>query len=55
MSPSIRRMCAAFDYKVRRLQRVRINNLRLDGLGKGQWRELRMDELRGLLPQRTRW
>lgn len=55
LNRQIRRMCAAFDYKVRRLQRVRINNLRLDGLGKGQWRELRMDELRGLLPQRTRW
>lgn len=55
LNRQIRRMCAAFDYKVRRLQRVRINNLRVDGLAPGQWRDLKIDELRGLLPQRTRW
>ena len=55
LNRQIRRMCAAFEYKVWRLQRVRINNLRLDGLAPGKWRDLRMDELRGLLPQRTRW
>jgi 23S rRNA pseudouridine2604 synthase len=55
LNRQIRRMCAAFDYRVRRLQRVRINNLRVDGLAPGQWRDLTMDELRGLLPQRTRW
>ena len=55
LNRQIRRMCAAFEYRVWRLQRVRINTLRLDGLAPGQWRDLRMDELRGLLPQRTRW
>ena len=55
LNRQIRRMCAAFDYKVRRLQRVRINNLRVDGLAPGRWRELTLEELRGLLPQRTRW
>ena len=51
----IRRMCAAFDYEVRRLQRVRIVNIDLRGIKVGQWRELSMDELHGLLPQRTKW
>ena len=55
LNRQIRRMCAAFEYRVWRLQRVRINTLRLDGLAPGQWRDLRMDELRGQLPQRTRW
>ena len=55
LNRQIRRMCAAFEYRVWRLQRVRINNLRLDGLAPGKWRDLRMDELRGLLPDRTRW
>ena len=55
LNRQIRRMCAAFDYRVRRLQRVRINNLRLGGLSPGQWRDLTSEELRGLLPQRTRW
>ena len=55
LNRQIRRMCAAFDYQVRRLQRVRIVNIDLRGIKVGQWRDLSMDELRGLLPQRTRW
>ncbi len=55
LNRQIRRMCAVFDYRVYRLQRVRINNITLDGLAKGTWRELSAAELRGLLPQRTRW
>ena len=55
LNRQIRRMCAVFDYQVRRLRRVRINNLRLDGLGVGRWRDLDREELRGLLPGRTRW
>ena len=55
LNRQIRRMCAAFDYQVRRLQRVRIVNIDLRGIKVGQWRELSMDELRGLLPQRTKW
>jgi len=55
LNRQIRRMCAVFDYQVRRLRRVRINNLRLDGLAVGRWRDLDREELRGLLPGRTRW
>ena len=55
LNRQIRRMCAAFDYEVRRLQRVRIVNIDLRGIKVGQWRELSMDELRGLLPQRVTW
>lgn len=55
LNRQIRRMCAAFDYQVQRLQRVRIVNIDLRGIKVGQWRELSMDELRGLLPQRTTW
>jgi hypothetical protein len=35
LNRQIRRMCAAFDYNVRRLQRVRIVNIRLDGIRPG--------------------
>ncbi len=55
LNRQIRRMCAAFDYQVRRLQRVRIVNIRLDGLRTGEWRDLTPAELRGLLPNRTSW
>ncbi len=55
LNRQIRRMCAVFDYKVRRLQRVRINNITLAGLAIGKWRDLGAAELRELLPQRTRW
>jgi len=55
LNRQIRRMCAAFDYQVRRLQRVRIVNIDLRGIKVGQWRDLSMEELRGLLPQRTHW
>ena len=55
LNRQIRRMCAAFDYQVRRLQRVRIVNIRLDGIKVGQWRELSIKELQGLLPSRTEW
>jgi 23S rRNA pseudouridine2604 synthase len=52
LNRQIRRMCEAFGYEVRRLQRVRIINLRLGALKVGQWRELTKDELKGLLPGR---
>ncbi|MFS0725010.1 23S rRNA pseudouridine(2604) synthase RluF [Paenibacillus sp. 1P07SE] len=41
----IRRMCAAFGYQVRRLQRVRIMNIRLGELPRGEWRDLTREEL----------
>lgn len=49
LNRQIRRMCDAFGYVVRRLQRVRIVNIRLDGIARGQWRALTDDELRVLL------
>ncbi len=52
LNRQIRRMCEVFDYKVRRLQRIRIVNVRLGDLKLGHWRDLSMDELRGLLPHR---
>lgn len=52
MNRQIRRMCKHFDYTVRRLQRVRIVNVRLGDLPVGRWRELDEKELRGLLPGR---
>ena len=55
LNRQIRRMCAVFGYQVRRLQRVRIVNIRLDGIKVGQWRNLSVAELQGLLPQRTQW
>lgn len=55
LNRQIRRMCAASDYEVRRLQRIRIVNIRLDGIKVGQWRNLSSAELAGLLPSRTEW
>lgn len=36
----IRRMCEAFGYHVRKLQRVRVMNIQLGGLQVGKWRDL---------------
>jgi 23S rRNA pseudouridine2604 synthase len=55
LNRQIRRMCAVFGVNVRRLQRVRIINIRLGDLKIGQWRDLSQDELRGLLPERRDW
>ncbi|MGH8506779.1 MAG: 23S rRNA pseudouridine(2604) synthase RluF [Stenotrophobium sp.] len=55
LNRQIRRMCAAFGYTVRRLQRVRIINVTLGTLLVGQWRDLTQAELHGLLPQRKEW
>ena len=51
LNRQIRRMCSALGYKARRLQRVRIMNIRLGTLGLGQWRNLSEAELAGLLPR----
>lgn len=48
LNRQIRRMCEAFGYDVRRLERVRIMNIRLGKLKLGQWRNLTDVELRGL-------
>jgi 23S rRNA pseudouridine2604 synthase len=45
LNRQIRRMCAHFEYQVRRLQRIRIMNITLEGLRMGSWRELSTVEL----------
>jgi 23S rRNA pseudouridine2604 synthase len=55
LNRQIRRMCEVFGYDVRRLQRVRIINVKLGLMKPGSWRDLTPDELKGLLPERTRW
>ena len=54
LNRQIRRMCEHFDYRVRRLQRVRIMHVHLGTLPLGKWRELTATELRGLLPTERR-
>ncbi|HEY0829239.1 MAG TPA: pseudouridine synthase [Bacilli bacterium] len=44
----IRRMCAALDYQVRQLRRIRIMNIKIDGLARGAWRDLTSEELEEL-------
>jgi 23S rRNA pseudouridine2604 synthase len=48
LNRQIRRMCSAFGYKVVRLQRIRIMNIRLNGLKIGEWRDLTKEELQQL-------
>lgn len=48
LNRQIRRMCEYFGYKVVRLKRVRIMNIRLDGLPEGKWRYLSGEELQQL-------
>jgi pseudouridine synthase len=45
LNRQIRRMCTAFDYQVRRLQRVRIMHIHLGTLKRGAWRALTPAEL----------
>jgi 23S rRNA pseudouridine2604 synthase len=51
LNRQIRRMCSALGYRVQRLQRVRIMNVRLGKLRSGEWRHLTASELQGLLPR----
>ncbi len=55
LNRQIRRMCEHFGYRVRQLTRVRIINVKLDGLPRGKWRELTRQEREGLLPGRADW
>ncbi|UPK41775.1 pseudouridine synthase [Paenibacillus pabuli] len=45
----IRRMCKALGYRVLKLERIRIMNVTLSGLERGQWRHLEKQELEKLL------
>ena len=49
LNRQIRRMCEALGYTVKKLRRVRINNLRIGNLQPGQWRELTEGELSVLM------
>jgi 23S rRNA pseudouridine2604 synthase len=51
LNRQIRRMCSALGYKVQRLKRIRIMNIKLGNLETGKWRYLTQSELAGLLPQ----
>lgn len=45
----IRRMCAMLDYKVEKLERVRMMNITLKGLPTGDWRELTPQEVQTIM------
>lgn len=49
LNRQIRRMCKELGYKVTRLQRVRIMNIRLDGISSGTWRFLTDPEIDEIL------
>lgn len=51
LNRQIRRMCETLGYRVVRLKRVRIMNIRLGSLPCGKWRELTSEELRTLKAQ----
>lgn len=46
LNRQIRRMCEHFDYRVVTLKRIRIMNVKVDGIKQGQWRHLSKEELR---------
>lgn len=48
LNRQIRRMCQAFGYRVRKLVRVRIMNIKLGDLKSGEYRKLTNDELKVL-------
>jgi 23S rRNA pseudouridine2604 synthase len=49
LNRQIRRMCDHFNYDAVKLERVRIMNVSLKGLALGEWRDLKQQELSGLL------
>ena len=48
LNRQIRRMCAALGYKVVRLKRIRIMNIRLGSLKTGRWRHVTAEEIEEL-------
>jgi len=51
LNRQIRRMCSALGYEVKRLQRIRIMNIRLANLKAGEWRDLTEEEKQELFRQ----
>ncbi|MBZ9684993.1 pseudouridine synthase [Clostridium estertheticum] len=45
LNKQIRRMCGAFGYKVVRLERTRIINIKIEGIDNGEWRHLTEKEV----------
>lgn len=45
LNRQIRRMCSALGYEIKSLERIRIMNIKVDGLSVGQWRDLTKEEL----------
>ena len=45
LNRQIRRMCDYLDYEVKKLERVRIMNITLQGIAPGKWRNLTKEEL----------
>ncbi len=54
LNRQIRRMCAVFGYRVRRLQRTRIMHIELGALQSGRWRDLTASEVAPLLKLESR-
>lgn len=48
LNKQIRRMSKALGYTVIRLERIRIMNIKIDGIGYGEWRYLDKEEVEGL-------
>lgn len=48
LNKQIRRMSKALGYTVIRLERIRIMNMKIDGIGYGEWRYLDKEEVEGL-------
>ena len=45
LNRQIRRMCEELDYEVVKLRRIRVSNIMLGNLKKGEWRHLTEEEL----------
>jgi 23S rRNA pseudouridine2604 synthase len=45
LNRQIRRMCETLEYSVTKLKRIRIMNVKLDGINYGEWRYLTLEEI----------
>ena len=48
LNKQIRRMTKVFGYTVIKLKRIRIMNIKIDGIDKGKWRNLTLEEIEKL-------